>query len=232
MRLLHCSKTVSKRNRRKEYSPYRLQSRLLFSLFLFAIFLPAAACPADDLDIVCSVSAGKENLLVSLEAQELPAMVLKDSLNDGHGARLRYQVRLSRPRRGIMSFLGEAIIDEWNIEQYATWNPVAGQYRLGVDGETAYYQDFSSFFPAFAGARLSIPWETVRRAESMDADGKSGPQREEGAYLQARLFLIPKVPVPPFTLLTAFIPQLRLSSPWIRVEIPRQGPLLHNGDER
>ena len=82
------------------------------------------------------------------------------------------------------------------------WNPVLEGYTLEGDGERRFFSDYLAFIEAFSSCILPA---------SLYAE------LDDSRYMNVKVTLIPEVPVPPFTLLAPFLPNLRVSSPWRRV---------------
>ncbi len=192
MPLLSSSKTGLKRSR-------------LFAALLLILSLPLYPLHADGaLDLRSQIAIEGKRLLIELEATGLPAEELKEALERGHTAEIRFDLRVYAKRSGILSILGDAMEEEYTRSYTGMWNPIFEVYSLIAEGERRIYPDFTAFLRDFASVRFSPDIHEPLSNEH---------------HLRVRARLTPEVPVPPFNLLAPFLPNLRITTPWHRLRL-------------
>jgi hypothetical protein len=174
---------------------------------------PGHARADEDFRVECSTEQRDGGFVVSIRLRDLPEDRIEESLSGGHAAEIRYRIRLMRPRGGLLSLPGDELEEE-HVEVYTgMWNPVMERFGLRSAGGTRYFTDYERFFEAFTGVQLPVSATDLPGANDDNSDSGAG----DGRYVLVRATVIPKVPVPPFTLLAPFMPGLKKTSPWFRI---------------
>jgi len=166
------------------------------------VFVTYPAVSDHKLEIFSNTKKIDEGTVIELRTINLPRARLETALKMGHSAEIRYHIRVFSPREGLFSLIGDALELERTTVYTGMWNPVLEGYTLEENGERRFFSEYRTFIAAFSS--VSLPPYIYA-------------ELSEGRYIHAKATLIPEVPVPPFTLLSPFLPNLRVSSPWRRV---------------
>lgn len=166
------------------------------------LFSPLPVFPEHLLEIFSNTIDHGPGPEIEIRTLNIPRGRIESSLKSGHSAEIRYHIRVFRPRTGPLSIIGDALEAEHTTVFTGMWNPVLEAYTLVGNGERRFFTDYTSFVEAFS--TISLPSSLY-------------PELRDSRYAHAKVTLIPEVPVPPFTLLAPFLPNLRVSSPWRRV---------------
>jgi hypothetical protein len=124
-----------------------------------------------------------------------------DSLGDGHRSEVIYETRVYRRNKGLAKLFGDRLIGETTTVYDARRDELNEWYVVTVDGMHEHTfvreEDLVRFFLTLSDRRIVL-----------DEIG------EGEIYLLCRSQIEPIKLVPPLTLMTFFIPELRITTPW------------------
>jgi hypothetical protein len=196
------SRTASKRTDR----PARILPPLpLLILVPILLFLSPLAARSQETP-TASLHSTDQALQLRITAPPARAEALRDALESGGEAEIRFRIRAYRERRGLAALLGDALLYEHTIVRTATRELFSEGFRIRDSGGEVRYEEFEEFLKAFTVVTHRIPHRHISPAE--------------GVELLYQVVTIPRRLVPPFTILRPFLPGLEESSPWMEVPLP------------
>jgi len=126
--------------------------------------------------------------------------MLFDSLARGQTAEIRYEFRLFRETRGILSLLGDRMLLEEMVVYRAWYDEFDAGYILETSAGEVPCSSFEELQSRLAGAEVVFC---------------TAPSADEGRlYIRVRATVIPRKLSPPFTLLEPFYPENHITDGW------------------
>lgn len=102
-------------------------------LLLSAISIPMISTRVDrraDLAVQAHISRTGDSLLLSVEATPVEHRLIVDTLGDGLRARVTAHVRVSDTSEDRFTLLGQAVLDDFSVEQTLSYDPYVRGYRI------------------------------------------------------------------------------------------------------
>ena len=153
-----------------------------------------------------------EAVFLSGGSDGLPA-----TLRDGLESRISFRLRCYERRPGLSGLLGDELLAERVVNRVAFYDGFDRRFVVETDGESASYADEAGFLTAF------FALHGVELAGAGRAPAASGgtPSR----YVAAMAQYDPVLLSPPLTILTLFRVAARLTTPWVRRDVPPGVPV-------
>ena len=172
-----------------------------FATVLFILFIALPLATVTALDFRNEYFPGSSDLIeITMSMEDLPLSELKDLLASGETSRIEFEARLFQKRRGILSFVGDQVLETQNRYHRIRYDRINQVFTLETPSGTKYYRSFTS---------LIRPFRTTRFTFRLREDGE--------CYLKTRVILVYRELVPPFNLLESIFPETYHRLDWKRV---------------
>ncbi len=149
------------------------------------------------------------SLLLSL--RDFPVDEVKQVFQKGQTSEIQYEIRLYRETKGILSFLGDELIEEQSITYNGRFNPFYNAYQIETKEETTHYIEEESFFRAFQ-SNLTV----------VNNPAKKEPSLDHPLYFRVRITFNPRKLMPPLNVLEPFLIDNQESTGWVRIPLTRK----------
>ena len=124
----------------------------------------------------------------------------------GETSQVSFEVRLFRKTTGLLSFLGDELIEEHQDTYYGSYDPFYKMFHLESSDNALDFLQEESFFSAFRSYYTSFVQ----------------PQAEASRiYVKARITFTPRKLMPPLNVLEPFLLDSRESTGWVRIPVPK-----------
>jgi hypothetical protein len=187
---------------------------------VFAVALAAclAAVPAAAVaqELSLGVSAAGAAVRADLSFSAGGAQGPTASLRDGLESRITFTLRCYEHRVGLPGLLGDLMLSQRTVVRVAFYDVLDRRFVVEQDGERRSYADEAGFLDAFF---------TLRGLELAPAASRFAAARPvTSRYVAARAQYDPVRLSPPLTILTLFGVAARISTPWVRQDVPEASP--------
>ncbi len=170
---------------------------------ILLVLVSAVSCPLSAVSGEEPAADGTA-VVVSFSPDEMPSDDVIESLEEGHRAEIRYELRVFREVAGIRKLFGDRLIAELYVLYEARKDPLNATYVVTVgDSRELVFDDrnrFLDFFFSLDGYRMEIPVTDT-----------------SALYVLGRAELEPMKLVPPLTLMPIVFPGFRTTTAWKRI---------------
>ena len=154
--------------------------------------------------------ADLKRAIFSYTISNYPVEKILDSLQNGHKAEIRYQIKAYREVSGIRKVLGDQLVGEKTLTYVARKDLMDGSYKVTINNDIelslAQETDFTDFFLTLNREDVDVQTDTL-----------------EGIYILCRYRIQPIKLVAPLTLLTLVWPKFVSTSEWIPIAFTIEG---------
>lgn len=216
MRLLPSSKIAFRKSRPDSGPSLVPLAHCLLPALLLVVALPSAA----QLRHAVTASAEDEFIEISIVASGVEPQSLFATLDDGLSARLDFEIRALERRSGAPSLLGPRLIREFTVIHEVRWDPFRRRYVITTqDGASYPFRDEASLWAfLFTLPEFRIPWSGLEYAEGDGVISRAGDEltvpRPDALMIETRVVYHPIVFVPGLSILSVFLPDSRMATPW------------------
>lgn len=224
MRSPRSSRTGSRKSRPDRVALRSHRVRLLIATLVLSCAAPAAA----QLRHEATVVTDDDFIAISVRASGVEPETLFSNLEQGLSARVDFEIRALERRDGAMTLLGPRLIREFTVIHEVQWDPFRRRYVITTqDGARYPFRDEASLLTFLVELPdFRIPWSALEYAAGdgviARAEREPVPRRPGSLMIETRVVYRPIVFVPGLSILTVFLPDSRMTTPWQLVPIEEE----------
>lgn len=175
------------------------------TIVILILFLQPALLSGISIDHTHYLHKNTISLLLSL--RDFPVDEVKQIFKKGQTSEIQYEIRLYRETKGILSFLGDELIEEHSITYNGRFDPFYNAYQIETEEDTTHYIEEESFFNAFQSNLTTL---------------RNPPENDRPLYIRARITFNPRKLMPPLNVLEPFLIDNQESTGWVRIPLARE----------